>query len=584
MRRFAGPIMAACGVVALGWPVGAFCGLAEDLEAHVAFLASDSLEGRLVGTPGIEAAAKYIATEFEAMGLQPAFDTSYVQPFEMDFGFDVEAGPYIERDEFGLDDREFIRVLPISGSGSVAGDCVFPESGLPPEDKDITGAVLFIKEDPDIVEERWTMVGRDGLLEWMRDICGEAGERGAAAVVFVAERTKKAEWTPNAFAVPRSYNPVGIPALEITYWTLGMRLDGPCLDRAPLIKDGKPPAAKAVRCSISVEVAPRKIQVRNVAGLLRGAGRPDEYVVIGAHYDHLGYGDIASTTPWRREIHNGADDNASGDATLIEIARKIAARGRPKRSVVFVAFTAEELGAVGSEYFCKHPPCPIDSTIAMINLDTVGRLEEDKLIVFGARSAEEMSSLLNEVNKTHSLNLIEKEEIFGFSDQNPFYARGIPALHFFTGAYDDYHSPDDDYENLNYKGMAALASYVADFAARLAFSGEKLTPVVDAEKPSQASMSRGRGAYLGIVPDFTYNGTGVGIKGTTSGSPAEAAGLEDGDVILRIDGKPLADLQGLMAVLVGRNPGDVITIEVTRGTKVLTMKATLSVRSPKKSE
>lgn len=585
-RRQMLSVAIALSILALGCPASGTPSLSEDLEAHVAYLASDSLEGRLVGTPGIEKAADYIAAEFEAIGLQPAFDTSYFQPFEMDFGIEVEAAPHLQMGSEILTDPEAVAVLPISGSGSVGGDYVFCGSGLPPEDEDITGALLFVDEDPDIIAERWTMMGRDGLLDWMRDICREADERGAAAAIFITGKPKEAPGELNSFAVPRAHRPVGLPVLEVeyTYWfNAEARASVRRSHRSELQETIKRATQMpAPRCSVSVVVAPRKIQVRNVGGVLRGSERPDEYLVIGAHYDHLGYGDIASSAPWRREVHNGADDNASGIAALIEIAKKMAARGTPRRPVTFVAFTAEELGAIGSEYYCKHPPHPLDSTVAMINLDTVGRLEEDKLIVFGARSAEEISSILNDVNKAHSLNLIEKEEIFGFSDQNPFYARGIPALHFFTGAYDDYHSPDDDYANLNYEGLGALTSYVSGFAYRLAFSDQALTPVIDAEEPSQASMSRGRGAYLGIIPDFTYNGTGVGIKGTTPASPAEAAGLEDGDVILRIDGKPLADLQGLMGVLVSKNPGDEITLEITRGTTVLTRKATLSVRSPQK--
>jgi hypothetical protein len=268
-------------------------------------------------------------------------------------------------------------------------------------------------------------------------------------------------------------------------------------------------------------------------------------------------------------------------AAVLEIASALAQRDRLERSVTFVCFTAEELGAIGSEYYCKNPPHDIDSTIAMINLDTVGRLEDNRLIVFGARSAVELSNILAEANTHHSLDLIEKQEIYGFSDQNPFYARGIPSLHFFTGAYDDYHSPDDDWQNINFEGLETLTSFVTDFTAAVASGDQALTPVVELEEPSKAEMPRGRGAFLGIIPDFTYSGTGVGIKGAVPGSPAEAAGLEDGDVIVSIDAKPIADLQGLMRFLVERGPGDEIEIRLMRGASAVTVKATLSVRSPR---
>jgi aminopeptidase N len=321
------------------------------------------------------------------------------------------------------------------------------------------------------------------------------------------------------------------------------------------------------------------VRVFNVGGLLRGEEQGGRYIVIGAHYDHLGLGQIASSTPGRREIHNGADDNASGVAAVLEIARRAGSAERPARSIAFVCFTAEELGAIGSEYYCKHPPFPIDSTVAMINLDTVGRLENNCLIVFGAKSATEFSDMLTRANSGHSLDLVEKEEIYGFSDQNPFYVRGIPAVHFFTGAYADYHSPDDDWQNLNYQGLAVVTEFVTDFALVLASSTEDLTAVVDFEEPSRATVSRSRGAFLGIIPDFAYVGTGVGIKGTVPGSPAEAAGLEAGDVILAIDGKPLADLRGLMQVLVERSPGDEIEIRLVRTYSTVTLKATLGTRS-----
>ncbi|MGD8627775.1 MAG: M20/M25/M40 family metallo-hydrolase, partial [bacterium] len=474
--------------------------LAGTLESHVRYLASDSLEGRLPGTPGIEMAADYIAGEFEAMGLEPAFGGSYFQEFEINLGFTVTAGPVMKFDGAPPVAASSIAVLPVSGSGNTGGDIVrrIPDEG------DLARHVVLLGIPPEVEEERWTMMGSDGLLEYMGDEAARAEERGAAAVIFAASPESESGAGLHHFPLRRSYRQAGIPVVEVD------------IPVAELIRPGEGAA-----CSLEVAVAPRTIKVKNVGGLKRGTTRADEYVVVGAHYDHLGYGDIASSTPWRREVHNGADDNASGVAALIEIARSMAKDPPRERSVVFVAFTAEELGALGSEYYCKHPPFPMEKTIGMINLDTVGRMEDMKLIVFGALSAEEMSALLAQKN-TYGLDLIEKKEIYGFSDQNPFYARGIPSLHFFTGAYDDYHSPDDDPVNLNFVGLSSLTHYVFSVTRELSNIAH-LTPVIDAEEPSPPEMSRGSGAFLGIVPDFAYSGTGVGLKGTVPASPAESA-------------------------------------------------------------
>jgi hypothetical protein len=213
----------------------------------------------------------------------------------------------------------------------------------------------------------------------------------------------------------------------------------------------------------------------------------------------------------------------------------------------------------------------------MINLDTIGRMEEMKLIVFGALSAEEMSEVLRSEIR-YGLEIIEKKEIYGFSDQNPFYARGIPSLHFFTGAYDDYHSPDDDIENIDFTDLEIITEYVANVAYELA-NIDLLTPVIDAEEPSPPEMSRGSGAFLGIVPDFAYSGTGVGLKGTVPSSPAEAAGLQDGDILVAINGKTIADLRALMHFLAAGEPGDEIEIRIMRGSAPAVKHATLSVRS-----
>ena len=554
--------------------------LKANLEAHVSYLASDELEGRLVGTPGIEKAGKYVAREFEQIGLEPAFGGSYFQDFEMELGFDLAGQPALRIGDTDLAYPGDFSVLPFSGSGSVRG----PGAVATGSDSTGHGAVLFALIDPGIEEARWTMTGRDGLLEGMQALCARALDNGVTAVVFVAGSPQDPAASLHRFALSRTYRAVDVPALEVTYRALRQALVSEGTRLESLVETMKAQSLAVIgvspplECAVGVSVGPGTIKVRNVGGLLRGKG--PENVVIGGHYDHLGYGDIASSTPWRREVHYGADDNASGVAGVIEIARILASYGRPERSTVFLAFTAEELGAIGSEYYCKNAPYPIDSTVAMINLDTVGRLEDGKLIVFGARSAEEFGGLLGEAVEGHHLDTIEKEEIYGFSDQNPFYARGVPALHFFTGAHNDYHSPDDVWDMINFEGLKSLTSFVADFASLIVFNPAEITPVV-VEPESHTPSSRGKGAHLGIVPDFTYAGTGVGIKGTVPGSPAELAGLKDGDVIVGIDNQSIVDLRGLMIFLTGKNPGESIEIHLMRDSVVESVGATLSVRAPR---
>jgi hypothetical protein len=331
-------------------------------------------------------------------------------------------------------------------------------------------------------------------------------------------------------------------------------------------------------CRIVIETRPRTVSVSNVVGLARGGSREDEYVIVGAHYDHLGYGDIASSTPWRREIHNGADDNASGVAALIETAKAITGADELDRSVLFIAFTAEELGAIGSGYYRDNPLRPVAGAVTMVNLDTVGRLEDGRLIVFGARSATEFESLLVDVNGAYSLEVIPKEEIFGYSDQNAFVEAGIPSLHFFTGAYGDYHSPDDDWQNLDYEGLETVTSFVTDFVVAVANGDTAPTPLEGLGERAERPSSRSAGAHLGIIPDFTHSGTGVKIKGTVPRSPAEASGLQEGDVIAGIDAEAITGLGDLMTVLSMHKPGDVVEIEVKRDSKTLLIPVELGVR------
>ena len=595
---FAAALLAGCGGRPAIKPASP-----ESLRRAVCYLASDSLEGRLVGTPGIDRAAAYIADEMAALGLKPLFGDSYFQDFTVDFGFEIERTPIFRIGDAPVD----YSVLPISGSGAIWAGAVIARdltgAGAQQDSTGVAGKVVFLIEDPTVERERWTVVGRDGLLAWMRDEAQRASDLRASAIVFVSgsggapvkdhgSEGQAPEAAPgegfHIFAVPRKYDPAAIPCLEMTYSQLQRTIasQGILFEDFHRAIEGDTARAwteiKGLRCEMGIATRPKVVGVRNVGGLLEGCASKGEYVVVGAHFDGLGRGDISSATPWRREVYPGADDNASGAGAMLEIAREVAPLGCLERSVAFVAFTAEEMGAVGSEYFCNHSPYPLDSTAAMINLDTVGRLENRQLIVFGAKSALELGALIKKAERATKLKTVERQEIFGFSDQNPFYAGGIPSMHLFTGAHSDYHTPDDVCAKVNFPGLAKVSEFGSRLLLEIANSPVKLTPVEAPEswKASEGSPTPGgRGGFLGIVPDFAYAGEGVGIKGTMPKSPAEAAGLREGDVLAAVDGKPLVDLKQLMMILSEKAPGDEIALDVLRGGSRLTVRATIGVRA-----
>jgi Iap family predicted aminopeptidase len=563
------------------WPRAA---LSEDIARlvtdHVGYLASDDRQGRLVGSAGIEESARYIAARFKEIGLRPAFE-SYYQTFSVPFSSRVEPEPYVRIGKFDFIPGDHFKVLPISGSGSFSGDILLVPDSLEASGGSLSGAVIH-SIDKQAVRHRWAMRGTDGLLEWMREAAQGAERRGAEAVLFTGGSRRRPAAPMYDYRIAGDYRPVGIPVLEVLYSALDRALYTQDIDLMEELAPGarnKGFGTYPVRiCSVDVEIGPGEVEVRNVAAVIPGDRRPGRYVVVGAHYDHLGYGDIASSTPWRHEIHNGADDNASGTAAVIETARLLAHGERLSCSVVLVCFTAEELGALGSEHFVRNGPFPPDSILAMINLDTIGRLGTDPLVVFGARSAEEMPEILDRVARRQGLELASREEVFGFSDQDPFVSRGIPAVHLFTGAHEDYHSPDDETDRIDFDGLAGITTFTADLVREIA-RAEELTPSVEDRPEEPRHGGHGGGAHLGIVPDFAHAGSGIAIKGTSPGSPAGAAGLEAGDVILALDGQPMDDLGALMGFLSESSPGRSVAISVLRGENTITLDAVLGVRS-----
>jgi len=317
----------------------------------------------------------------------------------------------------------------------------------------------------------------------------------------------------------------------------------------------------------------------NVVAILPGADRrlAGQDIVIGAHFDHLGEGPFGSAAHGDSVhlIHHGADDNASGTAGVLAIARMLAAaRPRPARTIVFVLFSGEEEGALGSDYYADHPVIPMDSTYAMLNLDMVGRMRDNRLLVLGVLSAKEWQGLLDSVDAPFHLDVHASGSGWGPSDQNSFFAKQRPVLHFFTDVHADYHTPADTWDKINADGIETVARLVADLARRLAGRNAPLT-FVNAPPPT---MSAGARPYLGTIPDMASEPGGVKLQGVTVGSPADSAGLKANDVITGIDADTVASLADFQNALVKHKPGDKVRIRVRRGEQTVTLDATLGRR------
>jgi hypothetical protein len=326
-----------------------------------------------------------------------------------------------------------------------------------------------------------------------------------------------------------------------------------------------------------------ELKSRNVVGILRGRDRKlrREAVVVGAHYDHLGLGGPLALDPESTgAVHNGADDNASGTAALIEIARALATK-RPKRTVFFVAFSGEELGLLGSSYYVKHPAVPVDRTIAMVNLDMVGRLRNERLIVYGTATAREFPALLDSLDRGAGFDVTSLGDGYGPSDQSSFYAAKRPVLHFFTDLHEDYHRATDDWPKINVRGLERVAELATKTVAALA---DRLTPLTFVDVPISAHaggpiLTPGYGAYLGTVPDMAGTPGGVRLTAVRAGSPAEQAGLRGDDIITRIGDMDIPDLEAMTDALRAHKPGHVVDIVVRRGDSTKTVRATLGRRS-----
>ena len=588
---------------------------------EIAYLASDELRGRGSGEPGNEKAAQYIAAEFARCGLKPLGTSrqrdpnalpdgsGYYQPFRFHAGHVMGKGSRLTLIVKQLvhtpksvgqavwDSGTIFEPSSVSAGGKAAGPVVFVGYGIRAPQAghddfagvDVKGKVVLMWAGSPAKDPKSSLAD----LADIRRKTLNARELGAVAVLVIVP-----DETP--FGVPTRTTgesaDAGLPVFRIKQGAVY----GSFLENARKAKEMQTAADTGKNVSfvtgddagVVADVKPVEKVTANVVGMVEGSDptlRP-EVVVIGAHLDHLGMGGPGSLAKSSAPaIHHGADDNASGAAGVLAMARcfgrapqgktvKLAAqlRQRPRRSLVLICFSGEELGLLGSAYYTAHPIVPLEKTVAMINMDMVGRLRDNKLIAIGSGTAKEWDGLLDTLNRTAGFTLSRSMDGFGASDQQSFYNKNIPVLFFFTGSHPQYHTPEDTIDLINAPGEAKVLQMVAECAERIADSPDRTTYL-------KLSITGGGGSpgfrvYFGSIPDYAAMVEGVQLNGVREGSPADKAGLKAGDIIVKFGDLTVKSVQDYTVALSGHKPGDVVKIVVLRGKETVTLTATLAAR------
>jgi hypothetical protein len=579
------------------------------MRQDVSYLSADAREGRGPGTAGIDDAADYIAAEFRNIGLKPAPNAhGYFQKFTISNEPQLEPGaklaatlPEGGKADFTID-TDF-SPLALGEGGKFAGkELVFAGYGITAKEEslkldyddyaglDVKGKiVLILRREPQLEDEKSAFAGkRNTAYAEFRHKATNAFQHGAAGVLMVNNIAGSEGKDP---ILPFRGAGMGrnstIPFVQIS------RAKGEAILKAagaPTLEalekeidaDGKPHSRelKGVKVDMDISIVRKAVSVKNVVGVLEGSGPlADETIVIGGHYDHLGFGGEGSLAFGSRDIHNGADDNASGTSMVIEIARRLASRPDPlPRRVVFMLFSAEERGLLGSQHYVENPLYPLDNTVAMINFDMVGRMNDNQdLTVYGTGTSPSFESIVDGLGKAAGFNIKKIADGSGPSDHQSFYLKNIPVLFFFTGTHKDYHRPSDDADLIDIKGMGRIADMTELVILDLLRRPDRPKFVKVASRAAGAGRVALR-AYLGSIPDYDDAGKGVKLSGVQTGSPAEKGGLKGGDVVVKMNGKPVGTIQDYMESLLTGKPGDEIEVVVQRAGKDVTLKVTLGTR------
>lgn len=573
----------------------------KELTRHVYYLASDELEGRRAGTDGAYEAAEYIANEFISYGLYPhphsqeiSLADDYLQHFEFSSGIEMGEDNLLTLTINGEEispvwDKDF-RTLPFSARLSVTGELVFAGFGITAQseeyddygDVSLDGKIALIMQgSPDISDPH----GRLNQFTTPRNKTFAARDAGAEALIII---TQPDEDDNALMRIRPDRNPAvsGLPVVNITPEIADKLLQPSgytAYDLFNKLIDERTPNSfplKNITATIQTDLYTVTSTDHNVIGYIPGNDpvKKNEVIIIGAHYDHLGWGGQGSMMPDEHAIHNGADDNASGTAGMLELAQKFAAkRDHLDRSMMFIAFGAEELGLIGSQYYVENPYIPNEKVAAMINLDMIGRMENNELTVFGVGTSPVWERLIESSSHYETFSVRTNPDGFGPSDHASFYAKDIPVLFFHTGLHGDYHRPSDTAEKINYEGMESIVRYVYDIALSLN-TYEKQVAFTRADSPRPRGTMGNIRVYVGTMPDYVGETGGLKITGVRNDSPAEKAGIKSGDVIIKFGGRDIENVYDYTYALGEYDPGDVVEVVLLRDDEEMTIELELGSR------
>ncbi|MBN2410537.1 M20/M25/M40 family metallo-hydrolase [candidate division KSB1 bacterium] len=554
----------------------------NELKDHIYFLASDSLRGRKPGTEGSKKAADYILKQFSGMKVKLPGEDGF-QYFDVVKSIEAGENNHLIINEFTGELHKDYTPLAFSENKSVKAKTAFAGYGFDFDadsvvwhdfqDIDVSGRwVLLLLGDPEMDNPNSLFANYSS----MRQKVMIAGDHGAAGVLFVSGEEFDAKDELLDISFDQSESTAGLPVLHIKRDVADQLLkeNGTTVNELEkYLNENRKPKSFLIDLIVDAETGVEKkyAKTQNVAAFLEGNDPrlKDEVIVIGAHYDHLGMGGPGSGSrrPDTTAIHNGADDNASGVAALVEIFERLAVhRQELKRSILGLAFDAEEMGRLGSKYFIEHPLVDLQNIDIMINLDMVGRLDSVKrtLSITGSGTAEGLEDQIKKYGEEGSFELNISPDGFGPSDHASFYVENIPVLMLFSGVHDDYHTPDDDAKLIHYNGLKDIADLVYDLVFDLANRDDRLV-FREAGPKSQPNLRRRFRVTLGIMPDHTAPDIkGLRTEGVIKGRPADLAGMKKGDVIVALEGKPVTNIYDYMYRLAEFKSGQTISVEVLR--------------------